>query len=79
MTSVDQSPGIRLEVDHEINNERGPWIYKIKDSLHYIAGSLVPTSGNNSCFAQLYIYDPIQALEHHMQFCYNTGLDQHTV
>jgi hypothetical protein len=77
---VGQSPGVKLGVDHEINRRGGgPWVYKVKGALHHIAGSLVPNPDRNPSFAQLYIYDPSEALEHHMQSRYNTGLDRSTM
>lgn len=79
MTSVGQSPGVKLGVDHNINRGGGPWVYKVKGALHHIAGSLVPNPERNPCFAQLYIYDPTEALEYRMQSHYNTGLDRYTM
>jgi len=80
MTFVDQSPGVKLGVDYEINRGgRGSWVYKVKGALHHIAESLAPNPDRNPSFAQLYIYDPAEALEHHMQSCYNTRLDRSTM
>jgi PIF1-like helicase/Helitron helicase-like domain at N-terminus len=79
MTSVGQSPGVRLGVDHSINDGRGPWVYKVKGALHHIAGSLMPNPGVAPAFAQLYIFDPAEALVHRMQSAYSTGLDRTTL
>ena len=45
MTSVGQSPGVPLGIDHAINNGHGPWLYKVKGALHHISGSLEPNPG----------------------------------
>ena len=80
MTSVDQSPEVKFGVDHDINRRgEGPWVYKVKDALHHIAGSFMSNPERNPCFAKLYIYDFTEALEYHMQFCYNTGLNKYTM
>jgi hypothetical protein len=64
MTSVGQSPGVPVQMDHTINHGGGPWLYKIKGALHHYAGSLVPNPQRPPRFAQLYIYDPQESLEH---------------
>src|SRR5436190_15192568 len=79
MTSVGQSPGVRLGIDHAINNGHGPWLYKVKGALHHISGSLEPNPGTLPRYAQLYIYDPAAALNIRMGASYNAGLDLHTI
>src|SRR5215471_1839329 len=66
MTSVGQSPGVPVQMDHAINNGGGPWLYRVKGKLHHYAGSLVPNLQRPPRFAQLYIYDPQESLEHRM-------------
>lgn len=54
-------------VDYSINQaRRGPYIFKVHGQLTYEAGTLLPPDqGNNQSpkYAQLYIYDPTEALE----------------
>ena len=79
MTSVGQSPGVRLGVDNSLNDGHGPRVYKVKGALHHISGSLIPNPGVAPAFAQLYIYDPAEALDHRMASRYSTGLDRTTM
>ena len=46
---------------------RGPWVWKSGYTIYHRAGSLFPDSANSPKFAQLYFYDPEDALEHRME------------
>ena len=61
--------------DNAINNGGGPYVFKVQGRLCHRSGSLIPREGENPVFAQLYIYDPQEAL----QFCMNhpANLDLH--
>jgi len=51
MTSVGQSPGVKLDRDYGVNVGVGPKVYKIKGALHHIAGSLIPNPGSRPSYA----------------------------
>ncbi|XP_028951441.1 uncharacterized protein [Malus domestica] len=44
-------------VDHTVNNQSGPYIFKISGQVHHLMGSLLPPDGECPKFAQLYVYD----------------------
>ena len=79
MTSVGQSPGVSLGIDHTINNGHGPWLYKVKGALHHFAGSLETNPGTPPRYAQLYIYDPADALDLRMNTSHHSGLNHGTM
>ena len=63
-----------VEVDGSINaGGRGPPTFRIHGELRHQLGSLTPCNGDRPVYAQLYIYDPHEALEHRMHR--NTTLD----
>ena len=63
-----------VEVDNSINEGGGgPPTFRIHGELCHRLGSLLPRHGDRPTYAQLYIYDPREALEHRMQR--NTTLD----
>ncbi|XP_068331187.1 uncharacterized protein [Pyrus communis] len=45
------------KVDHTVNNQSGPYIFKISGQVHHLMGSLLPPDGECPRFAQLYVYD----------------------
>ncbi|KAI0702082.1 hypothetical protein C8Q76DRAFT_659919, partial [Earliella scabrosa] len=49
-------------IDEKVNNGRGPYVFRICGELHHLAGSLLPPVGETPSYAQLYIYDPSDAL-----------------
>ena len=57
---------IGVTQDHAINQGGGPWLFKIQGMLSHLAGSLLPADPNKPTYAQLYIYDPAEALNHRM-------------
>lgn len=44
-------------IDHSINEGRGPYIYRLNGQNHHVFGSLIPDDGDTPKFCQLYIYD----------------------
>ncbi|PPQ93550.1 hypothetical protein CVT25_000249 [Psilocybe cyanescens] len=79
-----------LTVDHAINNRPGsyvfkvqgrpgPYVFKVQGRLTHRAGSLLPQIGVTPLYAQLYIFDPAEALNFCMQHPANSGLDRTTM
>ena len=62
MTSIGQDAGEKLKVITTINNGGAPWVYRVQGQLHHISGTSLAPTGKRPCFAQLYIYDPEDAL-----------------
>jgi hypothetical protein len=54
----------------------GPYVFKVHGSLSHHIVSLPPPPDQSSVFAQLYIYDPDEALNYRMNNQINTGLDR---
>ena len=53
---------IGVKQDYTINQQGGgPWLFKIQGKLSHYLGSLLPEA-DNPTYAQLYIYDPAEAL-----------------
>jgi len=74
MTSTGQAPGRQLNIVHF--DGRGPQPFKIQGALYHIIGSLLPAAGREPNYAQHYIYDPQDALEHRMNHRANNGLNR---
>ena len=70
MTSVG------VTIDHTVNDGQGPYVYKIHGKLSHNAGSLLPPPGKPPTYAQLYIYDPDQALDYRMNHEANRNLNR---
>src|SRR5260370_18990211 len=64
------------KVDESVNCGNGPYVFKIQERLSHLAGSLFPQEGESPVYAQLYIYDPAEALDHCMQHEANRGLNR---
>ncbi|KZP30624.1 hypothetical protein FIBSPDRAFT_777376, partial [Athelia psychrophila] len=47
-------------------NARGGWVFRILGQLCHLSGALAPGEGLSPQYAQLYIYDPQQALQQRM-------------
>ena len=63
-----------VEVDNSVNEGwGGPPTFRIHGELCHRLGSLLPHHRDRPAYAQLYIYDPCEALEHRMQ--HNATLD----
>ena len=66
--------------DKEINRDgRGPFVFKVQGRLYHRIGSLLPQPDSSPVYAQLYIYDPQEALDFHMNNAANTTLDRQTM
>ena len=44
----------------------GPWVWKTGYTIYHQAGTILPHTENNPRYAQLYFYDPQEALEYRM-------------
>jgi len=64
------------KVDESVNRGNGPYVFKVQGRLSHLAGSLLPQEGESPVYAQLYIYDPAEALDHRMRHDANQGLDR---
>jgi hypothetical protein len=66
--------------DRAINRDgNGPYVFKVQGRLYHQIGSLLPREGSSSVYAQLYIYDPQEALEFRMNNTANTSLHRPTM
>jgi len=54
----------------------GPYVFKVHGSLSHRAGSLFPAPNQPPVYAQLYIYDPDDALTYRMDNPHNVSLDR---
>jgi hypothetical protein len=45
---------------------RGPWIWKTGYTIYHRAGTLFPNAQEDPTYAQLYFYDPLDALQYRM-------------
>ena len=43
---------------------RGPKVFRVQGQICHRSGELVPPEGTPPSYAQLYVYDPAEALEH---------------
>jgi len=64
------------KVDESVNRGNGPYVFKIQGRLSHLAGSLLPQEEESPVYAQLYIYDPAEALNHRMQHEANQNLNR---
>ena len=64
------------KVDESISHGNEPYVFKIQGRLFHLAGSLLPQEGESPVYAQLYIYDPAEALDRHLQHEANRGLNR---
>jgi len=60
-------------------NSRGAWVFRILGQLSHYSGALVPPVGRAPFYAQLYLYDPRQALQQRMTRDRNDGLREDTM
>ncbi|XP_062016162.1 uncharacterized protein LOC133732595 [Rosa rugosa] len=44
-------------IDHRINTGSGPYVFKISGQVHHLMGSILPSDGESSKYAELYKYD----------------------
>ncbi|CAH9073438.1 unnamed protein product [Cuscuta europaea] len=45
------------KIQKEVNNSRGPYVYRMHGQNYRLMGSLLPMDSGKSKFSQLYIYD----------------------
>ena len=66
--------------DTEINRDGGgPFVFRVQGRLYHRIGSLLPQPESSPVYAQLYIYDPQEALEFRMNNAVNASLDRATM
>jgi hypothetical protein len=65
--------------DRAINNGGGPYVFKVQGRLCHKSGSLIPREGDTPIYAQLYIYDPHEALQFRMNHPANSDLHIETM
>jgi hypothetical protein len=53
---------VGVKIDHSVTNSSGPYAFKISGELHHLDGALLPVEGQQPAYAQLYIHDPMEAL-----------------
>jgi hypothetical protein len=54
-------------IDHSVNDDRGPHVFKINGQVHHRIGSLIPSDGSPPKFIQLYVYDTTHEIQNRMQ------------
>lgn len=55
-------------VDHSINNGRGPFVYRLNGQNHHVFGTLIPNDGDDPKFCQLYIYDTANEVNNRLRW-----------
>ncbi|KAK1383681.1 hypothetical protein POM88_021416 [Heracleum sosnowskyi] len=60
-------------VDHSINNGKGPFVFRVSGRTYHSLGSLIPPDGLTPKFAQLYMYDGQDAVGHRLNFSATMG------
>ena len=66
--------------DRAINRDgNGPYVFKVQGRLYHQIGSLLPRPGSSPVYAQLYIYDPREALDFRMNNTANSSLHRETM
>src|ERR1700724_1848028 len=73
MTSVGRT------LDPSVFNGAGPYVLKVHGALSHRTGSLLPHPGQNPVYSQLYVYDPVDALNYRMANQYNRDLSCDTM
>ena len=56
-----------VDVDNQAIQESGPASFQIHGILHHLMEALMPPDGLEPTYAQLYIYDPEEATNRHVQ------------
>jgi hypothetical protein len=75
MTSL----GRRMEEHENLNDGAGPYVFSLHGELSHKSGSLLPAEGEAPVYAQLYIYDPADAVNFRTANTWNRNLDHHTL
>ena len=66
--------------DQSVNSTgQGPYLFKVQGSIYHNTGPLIPAQGRAPNYAQLYIYDPQEALDYRMGHRANAGLHRQTM
>ena len=55
------------KVDRTINDGNGPYVFKLNGQNHHLIGSLLPVEGSKPKFAQLYIFDTENEVQHRIR------------
>ena len=55
-------------VDHSINNGRGPYVYRLNGQNHHVFGQLIPDDGKEPAYCQLYIYDTANEVNNRLRW-----------
>ncbi|XP_074326125.1 uncharacterized protein LOC141664128 [Apium graveolens] len=55
-------------IDESINNGSGPYVFRLNDHVYHSIGYLLPPDGRTPKYAQFYMYDGQEAVEHRLQF-----------
>jgi hypothetical protein len=64
---------LSVKVDDSINTGRGPYVFRINGLPTHRIGSLVPAPSKTPKFAQLYIYDTANEVDHRMAVFHAEG------
>ena len=67
------------KTDNSLNHGQGPYVFKIQGRLTHQSGSLLPAPNAHPTYAQLYIYDPQEALDFRMGHQANGHLRRETM
>ena len=67
------------KTEDSVNQGGGPNVFKIHGKLTYRSGSLLPAPNANPTYAQLYIYDPAEALDYCMGHQANSTIHRETM
>ena len=65
--------------DRTVLQGQGPYVFKVQGQLYHQSGSLIPREGASPLYAQLYIYDPHEALQFRMNHAANSSLHRETM
>ncbi|KAL8120812.1 hypothetical protein AgCh_017845 [Apium graveolens] len=55
-------------IDDSVNKGKGPYVFCISGKIYHNFGSLIPPDGCKPKFAQLYMYDSHEAIDHRLNF-----------
>ncbi|OIT37001.1 hypothetical protein A4A49_58377, partial [Nicotiana attenuata] len=62
-------------IDRSINRSKGPYVFRMTGQNYHHIGSLLPESGKNPQFAQLYIYDTENEIYNRMNSLLHEEID----
>lgn len=61
------------KVDNSVNTGSSPYVFRVNDLTDHSIGSLLPPDGRTPKFAQFYMYDGQEVVEHRMNFPRNNA------